>query len=142
MSRLPHPKALGLPEGITEAMIESLVRTFYAAVRADAVLGPIFARHIDDWDAHIEKLCAFWSSVTLMTGRYKGRPMQAHAAICGLSAAHFERWLGLFRQTAWSHCPPGAARVFEDRALRIAASLQAGLNIPHAAPPALHTTGG
>ena len=60
----------------------------------------------------------------------------------GLSAAHFERWLGLFRQTAWSHCPPGAAHVFEDRALRIAASLQAGLNIPHAAPPALHTTGG
>lgn len=141
MSRRPHPKAPGLPEGITEAMIENLVRTFYATVRADAVLGPIFARHIVDWDAHIEKLCAFWSSVTLMTGCYKGRPMQAHAAIASLSTAHFERWLGLFCQTARTQCPPGAARVFEDRALRIAASLQSGLNIPHAEPPTLHTAG-
>jgi hemoglobin len=41
-------------------------------VRTDALLGPVFNRAIQDWDAHLDKLPAFWSSVTLMTGRYKG----------------------------------------------------------------------
>jgi hemoglobin len=35
--------------GIDEAMIERLVRGFYARVRDDAMLGPIFASKIDDW---------------------------------------------------------------------------------------------
>jgi hypothetical protein len=58
--------------GIDEAMIGRLVRTFYREIRADAILGPIFNTRITNWDAHIEKLCAFWSSVALMSGRYHG----------------------------------------------------------------------
>ena len=49
--------------GIDEAMIGRLVRTFYQRIRADAVLGPIFNARVTNWDDHIEKLCAFWSSV-------------------------------------------------------------------------------
>jgi hemoglobin len=127
MTRDPHPKAPGTSVGITEPMIRSLVRTFYARVRIDALLGPVFNRAIQDWDAHLDKLCAFWSSVTLMTGRYKGTPMKAHVELPEITPAHFERWLALFRDTATRTCPPDAAQVFADRANRIAESLQLGI---------------
>ena len=87
-----------------------LVHSFYARVRADPLLGPVFNRAISDWDAHLDKLCAFWSSVTLMTGRYKGTPMKAHAELPEISSAHFERWLVLFQATAIKTCPPNAGR--------------------------------
>ena len=43
--------------GITEAMIETLVRGFYDRVRADGLLGPIFQARIADWN-HICSACA------------------------------------------------------------------------------------
>lgn len=114
---------------ISESMIETLVHSFYARVRRDPVLGPIFNAAIHDWDTHLAKLCAFWSSVTLMSGRYKGTPMQAHAALPDIGPAHFTRWLGLFEQTARDVCPPAAALVFVEKANRIAASLQLGIGL-------------
>ena len=64
--------------GITDAMmVADLVETFYGRVRRDALLAPVFAR-VEDWDGHLAKLRAFWSSVVLMSGRYHGQPMQAH----------------------------------------------------------------
>ena len=48
---------------------------------------PIFEREIRDWDAHLGKLCAFWSSVALMTGRYKGKPVPAHVKLVGVGPA-------------------------------------------------------
>lgn len=129
MTRDPHPKAPGTAVGITEPMIKTIVHTFYARVRVDPLLGPIFNRAIEDWDAHLDKLCAFWSSVTLMTGRYKGTPMQAHSELPEITPAHFERWLALFQATAIKTCPRDAAAVFVGRANRIAESLQLGLAI-------------
>ena len=41
--------------GITEAMIERLVRGFYARVRTDAVLAPIFDARIRDWEPHLSR---------------------------------------------------------------------------------------
>lgn len=119
--------APGTGVGVTEAMIRKLVHTFYARVRQDQVLGPIFNRAISDWDAHLEKLCRFWSSVTLMTGRYKGSPMQVHAGLPDVSADLFDHWLALFRDTALAVCPPEAAALFIDRAQRIAQSLELGI---------------
>lgn len=127
MTRDPHPMAPGIEAGVTEAMIRDLVHQFYARVRRDDLLGPIFNRAIDDWDAHLDKLCSFWSSVTLMTGRYKGTPMQAHAALPSVSAEHFDHWLALFRETATNVCPPEAAALFIDRSRRIAQSLELGI---------------
>ena len=109
--------------GVTEAMIERLVHTFYGRVRADDVIGPIFEAKIDDWDGHLAKLCAFWSSVTLRTGRYDGRPMSPHL-IMPLEGAHFDRWLDLFESTATEVLPRPAAAVFVDRARRIADSFE------------------
>ena len=129
MSRLPHPRAPGLEAGVTEPMIRTLVETFYARIRRDPVLGPIFEGAVDDWPAHLDKLCAFWSSVMLMTGQYKGKPIPVHAALPAIGAGHFARWLALFRTTAEEACPPAAAALFLERADRIAESLQLGLAI-------------
>ena len=90
--------------GITEAMIERLVHAFYDKVRADDVLAPVFNARIQDWTPHLAQMCAFWSSVALMTGRYHGTPMVKHMPL-PVDAAHFDRWLALFEQTAHEICP-------------------------------------
>lgn len=112
--------------GIDEPMIERLVRKFYERIQAEPVLGPIFASKITDWEHHIQKLCAFWSSVALMTGRYHGQPMRMHISL-PVDRAHFDRWLALFEKTATEICPPVAAEHFVERARRIADSLEMGI---------------
>jgi hemoglobin len=112
--------------GITEAMIERLVRGFYAKVRTDPVLAPVFEAKIRDWEPHLEQMCAFWSSVALMSGRYHGAPMVKHLPL-PVDAAHFDRWLALFEATAREICPPQAEAHFVERARRIAASLELGI---------------
>jgi hemoglobin len=136
LARDPHPKAPGIEAGVTEPMIRELVNKFYARVRRDAVLGPVFEAAIDNWPAHLDKLCAFWSSVTLMTGRYKGTPMKAHAELPEINSEHFRSWLALFRATAAEICPPAAAALFADRAERIAESLQLGIALHRGELPA------
>src|SRR5262249_13823059 len=112
--------------GITEAMIERLVRGFYAKVRSDALLAPVFDAKVGDWEPHLAQMCAFWSSVALMTGRYHGAPMPKHLVL-PVDADHFDRWLELFEETARELCPPQAEAHFVERARRIAASLELGI---------------
>jgi hemoglobin len=112
--------------GIDAVMIETLVRAFYGRARLDPLIGPIFERNVADWDAHISRMCDFWSSVALMSGRYHGQPMTAHLPL-PIDTAHFDRWLELFAETARDVCPPAAAAHFIDRAYRIADSLEMGI---------------
>ena len=114
--------------GIDAAMIRRLVHGFYDKVRADPILSPIFAAHIPEarWPAHLERMCAFWSSVALASGAYQGRPMQAHQPL-DVQASDFDRWLEVFRATAHDLTPPAAADHFIERAERIAMSLEAGI---------------
>lgn len=112
--------------GIDEAMIGTLVAAFYADVRRDPVLGPIFAARIGDWTPHLGRMCEFWSSVMLMTGRYHGQPMAKHLPL-PIDARHFDRWLELFEAAAARVCPPVAAAHFVERARRIAESLELGV---------------
>jgi hemoglobin len=114
--------------GIDEAMIERLVRTFYARARLDPLIGPIFETRVHVWEAHIGRLCAFWSSVALMSGRYHGQPMAAHSSL-PIAPPHFERWLRLFAETTHEVCPPEAAAHFLERARRIADSLALGIGV-------------
>ncbi|MFP5404797.1 MAG: group III truncated hemoglobin [Gammaproteobacteria bacterium] len=83
----------------TEAEVHDLVHTFYAKVRDDERLGPIFDAHVRDWDHHLGKMVDFWSSTLRGTARYRGTPMPKHVALPGLEPALFERWLTLFRET-------------------------------------------
>lgn len=127
MPQSPDPRAPGAAIGVSEALIARLVETFYERVRRDPLIGPIFDETVEDWGAHLGRLGDFWSSVTLMSGRYKGKPIPAHAKLPGMGAAHFARWLALFRDTARDVCPLQAAALFIDRAERIANSLQVGI---------------
>lgn len=117
---------LTLRTGIDEAMIATLVHTFYARIQQDQILGPIFASRIENWPRHLETMCSFWSSLVLRTGRYHGRPMPKHAPM-PLDASHFDRWLALFEKTAADTCPAAAAELFIERARRIAESLELGI---------------
>jgi hemoglobin len=97
--------------GIDEPMIERVVCTFYERARRDALIGPIFESKIHDWEGHIAQLCAFWSSVALLSGRYHGQPMVAHLPL-PIDTPEFDRWLALFAETVSDVCPPPAAAIF------------------------------
>lgn len=124
--RAAHTEHMQRDVGVDEAMIERLVHGFYDGVRADPVLGPIFAERIDDWTPHLARMVEFWSSVMLMTGRYHGQPMPKHTPL-PIDAAHFDRWLALFEDAARRLCPPAAAALFIAKARRIAESLELGV---------------
>jgi hemoglobin len=116
------------PSDITEEALRRLVALFYARIRADAQLGPIFNDAIDDWPEHLETLAAFWSSVMLTSSRYKGNPVTAHLKHRGrISPELFERWLALWNRTAAETMPPAQAAALQAKAARIAESLQLAL---------------
>jgi len=138
-----HPRRRPVHPTIDEEMVKQLVHGFYTHVRADAEIGPIFNRAIGShWDSHLAKMCDFWSSVMLMTGRYKGNPMIAHMRLKTVRPEHFERWLTLFRKAAHEVCSPDIAELFIGRAENIARSLQLGmffkLSHPAKAAPGEH----
>ena len=120
---------------ISEESICQLVDAFYVKVRADEALAPIFENAIHDWQPHLEKMYAFWSSVMLTSGRYSGNPVGVHRAVQGLERPMFARWLALFEATAADLFPPDEAALFADKANRIATSLQLAVFHRLGAPP-------
>ncbi len=122
---------------LSEASLSAFLAAFYAKVRQDDLIGPVFARAIPDaaWPAHLAVIRDFWSSVLLKSGRYKGNPFGKHLALGTLEPVHFTRWLGLFEQTAGETFEPETAAALVERAHRIGDSLKAGLFFrPEAAP--------
>lgn len=120
-------------EQITEDGIAELVDRFYGKVRRDPMIGPLFNAAIHDWDAHLVTLRAFWSSVMLTTGRYKGNPMAAHVKH-PIRPEFFTRWLALWGETADEVFTPAAAEQFRLKANRIAESLKLALFFRPGAP--------
>lgn len=110
---------------LDDAALTQLVPAFYARIRRDEVLGPIFNKAIGEWPEHLEKLTAFWSSVMLTSGRYKGQPVPAHLKHSeSMTAENFSRWLGLWRDVTGEMMQPAAAAELQVKAERIAESLQ------------------
>jgi hemoglobin len=113
---------------IGEDALERLVTLFYARVREDAELGPVFNDAVENWQEHLDKLAAFWSSVMLTTGRYKGNPMVAHLKHkARITPDLFQHWLQLWNRTAAEVMAPDAAAALQAKAARIAESLQLAL---------------
>ncbi len=48
-----------------------------------------------------------------------------------IDAAHFDRWLALFEETSRKVCTPAASAHFNERARRIAESLELGVSGRH-----------
>ncbi len=107
-----------------EAEIAAVVDLFYDRVRTDAMLGPIFNAAVGDWPHHLDRLRAFWSSVMLTSGRYKGNPLAAHLPHASeMTEAAFTRWLDLWRATTNELLSAAAAQAMQAKAERIAQSL-------------------
>ena len=111
---------------ITELSIAALVDRFYSKARRDPVIGPVFNEAVDNWDEHLAKLRAFWSSVMLTSGRYKGNPIAAHMKL-PIEPAFFDTWLSLWCETTTELFAPETALHFREKARRIAESLKLGL---------------
>jgi hemoglobin len=115
-------------EAITEERLRALVPLFYARVRRDPLLGPVFNGAIHDWGEHLDRLIDFWSSVMLTSGRYKGRPLPAHIKHGdAITPEAFDRWLALWRETTAEVMPQAAAEAMQEKAGRIAESLSLGI---------------
>ncbi|HTI73116.1 MAG TPA: group III truncated hemoglobin, partial [Candidatus Limnocylindria bacterium] len=86
----------------------------------DAVLGPVFAAHVDDWTSHIATVTDFWSTQSGGPRLYRGG-MGRHIRL-GLQPEHFSHWLALWQTTAQSRFPTelanevvGLARLIAER---------------------------
>ena len=114
---------------LTENDIVSVVDAFYAKVRVDPALGPVFARAIRDdaWPEHLSIIRDFWSTVMLKSGRYQRNPFSAHQRVAGISPELFDRWLSLWSATCRELLSDVAADAMTGKAVMIADSLKAGL---------------
>ncbi|NKE67935.1 group III truncated hemoglobin [Ramlibacter sp. RBP-2] len=123
------------PDLCTEEEVSGLVHAFYDRVREDDALGPIFDRHVNDWNRHLATMVDFWSSALRGTARFRGTPMPKHVALPGLTRQLFQRWLGLFGETT-AQLPNAAMRErANDLASRIAESLWYGYQLSRQAEP-------
>ena len=120
---------------LSEQDLAKLIPEFYARVRADPVLGPVFNRAIADWDEHLEKLQAFWSSIMLTSGRYKGHPLAEHIKLGdAIERDMFQRWLALWRETTAELLAPDAAAAIQLKAERMAERLTMGIEMARGGP--------
>jgi hemoglobin len=113
---------------LDETQLEQLIPHFYGLVRADPTLGPIFNEAVGDWPEHLDRLVAFWSSVMLTSGRYKGNPMAAHLKLAPrITPEMFQRWLALWAKATSETLAPPIAAALQEKAERIAESLSLAL---------------
>lgn len=96
---------------VAEADVRMLVDEFYAAIRRDELLNPIFTDVAQvDWAQHLPKMYAFWVGQILGKPGYVGQPFAAHLKL-PVKREHFQQWLALFRATVDLHfVGPGATR--------------------------------
>ncbi len=106
-------------DAIDMTVIRAVVDDFYARIRQDPMLGPVFEAHIEDWGPHLEKMYGFWATVLLGDRQYKGNPFVKHQAIPELSAEHFKLWLNLFAETLSAHCSQADKAAWEATARRM-----------------------
>jgi hemoglobin len=108
---------------ITEAEIATIVERFYAKVRVDSEIGPVFNNAVQNWDAHVALLKDFWSTVLLTTGRYKGNPLLAHFPL-PIKEKYFARSLTFFAETAIEVMPAPQAAIVTRKADLIAMNMK------------------
>jgi hemoglobin len=88
------------------ADIQLLVHQFYAKIRHDDLLGPIFNQQILDqhWPMHLDTLVDFWETNLFGIVKYKGSPTHKHQEVdkamnyC-IEQKHFGQWLLLWHET-------------------------------------------
>ncbi|RVU48541.1 group III truncated hemoglobin [Lujinxingia sediminis] len=118
MQRVVTPKVEERRERFSIAAINEMVHTFYACIREDPVLGPIFESRIDHWPDHLERMVYFWRAVLrsepTFTMSERGAPPVLHWAMDEVERHHYRRWLALFKDVVEGiYQPDDAEQVFE-----------------------------
>jgi len=110
------------------ADIKQLIDAFYMKVRTDDVIGYLFNEVANvNWEHHLPRMYDFWESILFQSGGYKGNPIPAHMKLheqSPLSAEHFERWVGLFKETVDELYEGEKAEMAKQRAMSIATIIQ------------------
>ncbi|PTT84230.1 globin [Pelomonas sp. HMWF004] len=116
---------------LDRAGLRRLVDAFYVDVRADELLGPVFAKAIgDDWEPHLSRMTEFWSTVMLGTKSFKGKVYQTHAALADgapVTPEHFLRWITLWTRHTQRLFPGAVADQLQRMAAGMGRNLLAGL---------------
>jgi hemoglobin len=100
--------------------VRLLVDEFYAAIRTDDLLNPIFTDVAQvDWEEHLPKMYAFWNALLLGIPGYNGSPFPPHRQL-PVAREHFERWVALFQATVDRHFSGPGAQQAKDAAASIA----------------------
>ena len=108
-----------------------LVNTFYARIRKDDFLGPIFNKMLateEIWVEHLEKLTDFWETNLFAVMKFKGNPMAAHQKVDkafnhSITQDHFYEWLKLWNSTVDSLFEGEKAKLAKERARRMSTHL-------------------
>lgn len=108
-----------------------LLKYFYADVRQHREIAPIFAAHIKDWPAHLEKIADFWSGVTGGPLLYSGAMPTKHVSL-GLEERHFQAWLGLWARQCRARLAPTEAAELIALAETIGQRLRSMVGVPSA----------
>jgi hemoglobin len=81
-----------------------LIKAFYAKVRKDEMLGPIFNPIIKDWDSHEIHIASFWERNLFFSGDFEGNPLKKHQEVDAfhdniITMEHFGQWINLWLET-------------------------------------------
>jgi len=109
--------------------IKILVNNFYDEVRADSLLGPVFASKIpaDAWPSHLHRMYAFWNAILFAEKGFEGNPMQKHLQL-PIEEIHFSHWLQLFFKTVDTNFSGPKAEEAKQRANSIAQIMNFKIN--------------
>ncbi|HLV24839.1 MAG TPA: group III truncated hemoglobin [Gemmatimonadales bacterium] len=118
-----------LPERreLQDTDLHDLLVEFYATVARDELLAPYFVA-VDMRD-HIPRIANFWSTIIFHTQRYSDNAFRPHAAMPGLTRAHFSRWLAVLEQTVDRSFTGVAAERMKALGHRVAESMQMRLRL-------------
>jgi hemoglobin len=123
----------------TREDVERLVRAFYARAMDDPLIGWIFVDVAKlDLEAHVPQIASFWETILLGAQTYRGGAFAPHAALhlrAGLRAAHFERWLVLWRGTVDELFAGERAELAKSHAERVAHAFHGRLATLATEPP-------
>ncbi len=104
------------------AGISRLIKWFYARVRFEPELEPIFNAHVEKWSEHLEMLIDYWCGAAGGPSNYQGA-LGKHARI-GIRREHFDVWLRVWGENCRDLLQPREAAEMIALASRIAEDLQ------------------
>lgn len=129
----------------TPTDVALIIDQFYTKALVDPEISYLFKEVVQlSWDKHIPLINAFWTSILLGSGDYKGNPMVVHMELNKkkpLTRAHFERWISLWTQTVEGlYAGPKATEAIS-RARSIAGIMQVKLGLVGPTPASGYPSG-